>query len=334
MPIPPNGRVPNPYYLGNRLPPEAQRFTHRTHDIFLVTRLDGFTVDDVIKLIDRGAAPQNEGVFVLDQRAVLIGNRVGDEWLSSAAERLAKDGLAARVQLERSTSPAAAANPALGYYSWGSNDASLSSRRVDVTFAPGALAGMFVSTDARTFKEPPAEWNIGKWGQQKGYFEGSPQSLTGDLIRAGVTGVSGSRRRAVSGWKRQTADFVPGVCRGLQSRGVVLSFDPLSVLAEHRHRRSVMCAVQKSERRRRRPCSARRPRDRASAVLLRSAAGSARVVRDSPRSFQADAEGERPSASCRPERRCDRARGRHENRADVERSALRAGDHLRCARRI
>jgi len=191
IPIPPTGRVPNPYYLGNRLPSEAQRFAHRTHDIYLVNRLDGFTVDDVIKLIDRGAAPQNEGVFILDQRAVLIGNRVGDDWLSSAADRLAKDGLAARVQLERSTSPAAAAVPALGYYSWGSNDASMSSRRVDVTFAPGALAGMFVSTDARTFKEPPAEWNIGKWGQQKGYFEGSPQSLTGDLIRAGVTGVSG-----------------------------------------------------------------------------------------------------------------------------------------------
>ena len=50
---------------------------------------------------------------------------------------------------------------------------------------------MFVSTDARTFKEPPAEWNIGKWGQRRAYFEGSPQSLTGDLIRAGVTGVSG-----------------------------------------------------------------------------------------------------------------------------------------------
>jgi uncharacterized protein (TIGR03790 family) len=191
IPIAPAGRIPNPYYLGTRLPSEAQRFTHRAHDIYLVTRLDGFTVDDVVKLIDRGAAPQNEGVFVLDQRAVLIGNRVGDEWLSSAADRLAADGLAARVQLERSTSPAAAANPALGYYSWGSNDASVSSRRVGVTFAPGALAGMFVSTDARTFKEPPAEWNIGKWGRQTGYFEGSPQSLTGDLIRAGVTGVSG-----------------------------------------------------------------------------------------------------------------------------------------------
>ena len=38
IPIPPAGRVPNPYYLGTRLPSEAQRFAHRTHDIYLVTR--------------------------------------------------------------------------------------------------------------------------------------------------------------------------------------------------------------------------------------------------------------------------------------------------------
>ncbi|MEO5741232.1 MAG: TIGR03790 family protein [Vicinamibacterales bacterium] len=191
MPIPPAGRIPNPYYLGDRPLSAAQRFAHRTQDIFLVTRLDGFTVDDVIKLIDRGSTPQQDGIFVLDQRAVLLGNRVGDDWLSSAAERLTGSGLGARVQLESSKSPATATAPVLGYYSWGSNDASVSTRRIDVAFAPGALAGMFVSTDARTFKEPPADWTIGRWGQSKGYFAGSPQSLVGDLIRAGVTGVSG-----------------------------------------------------------------------------------------------------------------------------------------------
>ena len=253
------GALPNPYYLGDRLPSDAQRFAHRTHDIFLVTRLDGFTVDDVIKLIDRGAAPQREGVFVLDQRGVLIGNRIGDDWLNSAAERLAKDGLGARVQLERSKSPATAAQPALGYYSWGSNDASFSTRRADVTFAPGALAGMFVSTDARTFKEPPANWNIGKWGQKQGYFEGSPQSLTGDLIRAGVTGVAGHVAEPFLDGSARPQILFPGVRRGLQSRGVVLSVDSLSVLAERGHRRSVMRAVQKSGRRGRRPCSAPDP---------------------------------------------------------------------------
>jgi uncharacterized protein (TIGR03790 family) len=191
VPLPPAGKIANPYYLGDRLPSDAERFTHRTHDIYLVTRLDGFTTDDVIKLIDRGAAPAQNGVFVLDQRGVVLGNRVGDDWLSLAADRLTSGGFGERVQLDQSKAPATASSPALGYYSWGSNDASVSTRKIDVSFAPGALAGMFVSTDARTFKEPPAEWNIGKWGQQSGYYEGSPQSLIGDLIRAGVTGVAG-----------------------------------------------------------------------------------------------------------------------------------------------
>jgi Tfp pilus assembly protein PilF len=50
---------------------------------------------------------------------------------------------------------------------------------------------MFVSSDARTFNEPPASWNIGTWEDKATYFAGSPQSLAGDLIRAGVTGIAG-----------------------------------------------------------------------------------------------------------------------------------------------
>jgi tetratricopeptide (TPR) repeat protein len=40
-------------------------------------------------------------------------------------------------------------------------------------------------------KEPPASWKIGPWGDKQTYFEGSPQSLAGDLIREGVTGIAG-----------------------------------------------------------------------------------------------------------------------------------------------
>jgi len=190
-PTPPNGRIPNPYYLGDRPPSDAKRFSHAANDLYLVTRLDGFSVDDVLQLIDRGAAPVKDGLFVLDARASLAGNRSGDTWLSSAAERLSAGGFKDRVQLEPTGVVATAKGPVLGYYSWGSNDPALTSRKRGLQFAPGALAGMFVSTDARTFKEPPPEWTIGKWGEAKTYFEGSPQSLTGDLIREGATGVSG-----------------------------------------------------------------------------------------------------------------------------------------------
>jgi tetratricopeptide (TPR) repeat protein len=49
---------------------------------------------------------------------------------------------------------------------------------------------MFVSSDGRTFAEPPAEWNIGTWEDKSTFFGGSPQSLAGDLIRDGVTGIA------------------------------------------------------------------------------------------------------------------------------------------------
>jgi len=47
----------------------------------------------------------------------------------------------------------------------------------------------FVSSDARTFTAPPSEWTPGAWGDRSRYYAGSPQSLAGDLVRAGVTGV-------------------------------------------------------------------------------------------------------------------------------------------------
>ncbi len=67
----------------------------------------------------------------------------------------------------------------------------LKSRDLKLGFVPGALAGIYVSTDARTFKEPPANWTLGRWDDPRTYFAGAPQSLTGDLIRQGVTGVAG-----------------------------------------------------------------------------------------------------------------------------------------------
>jgi uncharacterized protein (TIGR03790 family) len=78
----------------------------------------------------------------------------------------------------------------LGYYSWGSNDPAIRTRHLDMAFLPGALAGMFVSTDGRTFKEPPASW-VPSDDARNGVFGGSHQSLTADLIREGVTGASG-----------------------------------------------------------------------------------------------------------------------------------------------
>jgi uncharacterized protein (TIGR03790 family) len=184
------GRLANPYFLGAGAVAQATAFHHQAFDLYLVTRLDGYTVDDVIGLIDRGAAPVQEGRILLDQLGGPTG-QVGDAWLKSGADTLTAIGFGDRVRLDTSANAVTGEKGLLGYYSWGSNDRALKSRRPGLSFVPGALAGMYVSTDARTFIEPPAEWTTGRWLDRITYYAGSPQSLTGDLIREGVTGVAG-----------------------------------------------------------------------------------------------------------------------------------------------
>ena len=81
----------------------------------------------------------------------------------------------------------------LGYFSWGSNDPANQLRQMGLTFEPGAIGGMFVSTDGRTFREPSPNWKPAPAGSATG-----GQSLVGDLIREGITGVSGTSRSRTS----------------------------------------------------------------------------------------------------------------------------------------
>jgi uncharacterized protein (TIGR03790 family) len=65
--------------------------------------------------------------------------------------------------------------PVMGYVTWGSNDASFDKAIYrGIRFKPGAIAETFVSTSARRLT-----------------FEDVGQSLIGDLIQNGVTGVKG-----------------------------------------------------------------------------------------------------------------------------------------------
>lgn len=189
--VPIVGRIDNPYFLGSKDLKEAHPFSHRLADLYLVARLDGFTVADVLALIEKGSAPGTDGQVVLDQQDKLV-DRIGDTWLEQASARLASAGLADRVVIEKTVQPARDIPSVLGYYSWGSNDPRNRVRRFGMGFAPGALAATYVSTDARTFAEPPADWvPSGDWDNRRSFFGGSPQTLVGDLIREGATGVAG-----------------------------------------------------------------------------------------------------------------------------------------------
>lgn len=181
-----NGPLPNPYFLRDAAITDAKPFNRREHDIYLTARLDGYTVADVKGLIDRGGVPLKQGRIALDARSELRTS-VGNEWLERAAAALTKlPGWESRVLYDKTPMPLRKQADVLGYYSWGSNDPLIFFRSPDMQFVPGALAGMFVSTDARTMEEPLKGWEI-----RSASHHGSTQSLTGDLIRAGITGVAG-----------------------------------------------------------------------------------------------------------------------------------------------
>jgi uncharacterized protein (TIGR03790 family) len=188
--VPNRGRVDNPYYLGSKPIADARPFAHRDHDIYLVSRIDAFTTQEAKSLVDRSLRAGREGRVVLDQRDALV-NRLGEDWLGLAAQELTKAGQGERVVLEATPKPAREITPVIGYYSWGSTDPQNRVRTVKMDFTPGAIAASFVSTDARTLKEPPATWMPTNTTDKATWFGGSPQSLIGDLIREGVTGVAG-----------------------------------------------------------------------------------------------------------------------------------------------
>lgn len=178
--LPAAGMIRNPYFLGDAPIGKARPFLHSDHDIYLVSRLDGYTVAEVRGLIDRGFAPSREGRILLDSRG--SSTEKADGWLLEAAERIGSIGFKDRVVHDRSKRVLREEKGVLGYYSWGSNDPAIRTRQFDFEFVPGALAGMYVSSDGRTFRESARPWTISE--------SGSPQSLAADLIREGVTGIA------------------------------------------------------------------------------------------------------------------------------------------------
>ena len=186
--VAPSGRVGNPYFLGERPLAEARQFTREAHDIYLVTRLDGFTAGDATALVDRARAARPEGRVVLDHRAAL--DDPGNRWLDEAAARLEAMGWGDRLIVERTSRIVTEPQDVLMYYAWGSGDAARKTRATGLGFVPGAIAATYTATDGRTFTAPPEGWELGTWAQSSSHYAGSPEALAGDLVREGVTGVA------------------------------------------------------------------------------------------------------------------------------------------------
>jgi uncharacterized protein (TIGR03790 family) len=153
--------------------------------LFLVTRLAGYRRADALALVDRALATESRGRVALDLKTQ--DSTPGDQWLRSAALLLGPE----RVVLEETPAVLAGVGDLIGYASWGSNDRQRRKRDAGLAFLPGALVTEYVSTNGRTFAEPPPEWELGTWASRDTYFGGSPQSLSADYVRFGASGVSG-----------------------------------------------------------------------------------------------------------------------------------------------
>jgi uncharacterized protein (TIGR03790 family) len=160
----------NPY-LGAR-----KHFDSNTFQMYLVCRLDAYTVGDAMKLVDNSLkASAQKGPILLDwsPKREGAGYKMMNDTLISAARVLQQKGF--KYTLEKTETFVDSDQKLMGYASWGSNDSSYDERAYHrLRFAPGAIAETFVSTSARTFTPTTGG-----------------QSLIADLISQGVTGVKG-----------------------------------------------------------------------------------------------------------------------------------------------
>ncbi|MGO9228512.1 MAG: TIGR03790 family protein [Bryobacteraceae bacterium] len=175
------GVVPNPFF-GKRDRP----FQHSQFPIYLVTRLAANDWTDVKAMIDRSLSARNRGIFVIDTSSPANGD--GNNWLREAALLLPPG----RVVLDDTPNVLYRQRDVIGYASWGSNDGGRKQRWLGFEWLPGAIVTEFVSTNARTLKPPPLDWNLTSYTDREHWFAGSPQTLSADYIHEGATGASGN----------------------------------------------------------------------------------------------------------------------------------------------
>lgn len=165
-----NDRTDNPYFNAK------EHFSYKKMGMYLVTRLDGYTVEDAKKLVDNSlAAKKQNGIFMFD----LDPNkdkRDGLSWLNDAQRVAMKVLQTKNLRCDFGIADFPQSDSRLmGYYNWGSNRSKYTLEKYTSNkFYPGAIVETVVSTSARTFKHTT---------------EG--QSLIADLIHCGVTGIKG-----------------------------------------------------------------------------------------------------------------------------------------------
>ena len=164
----------NPYYNA------TVRFSRAAYGVYMVTRLDGYTIAGVESMIDRSAnaTTTNAGSFVLDVEPGYDGApgyKPFNDYMRAATTSLIARGY--NVILDQTTTYLTYQSNVLGYISWGSNDghATTTNSIPHNTYVNGALGDTGVSTSARSFKQ----------GTTYG------QSLIADWLDEGISAMKG-----------------------------------------------------------------------------------------------------------------------------------------------
>lgn len=154
-------------------------FSHSTSfgnkHLYLVTRLDGYTVADVYRLIDGSVSATRNGSALIDATVVTSPTSYVNlnNMLFAAYSTFTSHNVP--VVCDSGTNFVGGASGLIAYFGWGSNDPQYSlAAYTSNSFLPGSIADTYVSSSGRTFNPTTGG-----------------QSLIADLIPRGACGLSG-----------------------------------------------------------------------------------------------------------------------------------------------
>jgi uncharacterized protein (TIGR03790 family) len=180
----------------NRYWNQEGRFSHSKFGGYLVTRLDGYTLQNARALTTRALkaeAQLSHGAILLDiepdfglgkphsepapiPTALITQEAPFDTW-NADMEHAGRELRARSIPVDAAVTThfVGHTKDLLGYFSWGSNDDHFSQAAYNsLHFAPGSVGDTAVSTSARSF-----------------FVQSGGQSMIADLITQGITGVKG-----------------------------------------------------------------------------------------------------------------------------------------------
>jgi uncharacterized protein (TIGR03790 family) len=136
---------------------------HPTNGIFLVTRLDGPSVEVAGGLIDKAIDAETNGLWgrvYIDSRGITNGEyRLGDDWMRATAQLARQVGFDTDVDQDSNTYPAGYPMSHIAFYAgWYDWNASGPFTRPQVEFMNGAFAYHLHSFSAQTLRSTNQNW--------------------------------------------------------------------------------------------------------------------------------------------------------------------------------